>query len=167
MKKGFTLIELLVVVLIIGILSAVALPKYQKAVERAKGVEAMTVGKSIADAENIYYLENGEYDPLIDGHIFSRLSIDIPELKNWDIGTGGISCNCGVSSGACSGSVCRFRLDGDVREYEYDAGTSGIQIRTEAQVSLVYNLKEGKTLCRCCNGPKCQSYFGVGSGEQF
>ncbi len=81
---GFTLIELLVVVLIIGILAAVALPQYQRAVEKAAAAEALPLLDALYQASQAYYLEHGAYPTQ-----FSQLDVTIPwtGTKKWRTGS--------------------------------------------------------------------------------
>jgi type IV pilus assembly protein PilE len=55
------LIELLVVVLIIGILAAIALPQYQRAVLKSRFVEMQTITGSLAKEIEFYRLINNNY----------------------------------------------------------------------------------------------------------
>jgi prepilin-type N-terminal cleavage/methylation domain-containing protein len=59
--RAFTLIELLVVVLIIGILAAIALPQYQKAVDKSRVATMLPLMRRWVDAMALYKLEHGSY----------------------------------------------------------------------------------------------------------
>ena len=60
-NKAFTLIELLVVVLIIGILAAVAVPQYQKAVIKSRYAMLLPLTSRIVESQEMYYFANNEY----------------------------------------------------------------------------------------------------------
>ena len=64
---GFTLIELLVVVLIIGILAAIAIPQYEKSVNKSRVARWFPMGRTMATAMDSYYLaNNGTYPTSFD-----------------------------------------------------------------------------------------------------
>ncbi|MBO5911011.1 MAG: prepilin-type N-terminal cleavage/methylation domain-containing protein [Elusimicrobiaceae bacterium] len=86
-KQAFTLIELLVVVLIIGILAAVALPQYQVAVAKSRIMGYMPFIKSLAAAQEVHYLSNGQYTfNLQDLDVDAKNSCQPIDLVNWKNG---------------------------------------------------------------------------------
>ncbi len=83
-KKAFTLLELLVVVLIIGILAAIALPQYRYVVEKARITEAITILKTIAEANERFYMINDRY---ANAYEMEKLDIEIPgEIRSGQYG---------------------------------------------------------------------------------
>jgi prepilin-type N-terminal cleavage/methylation domain-containing protein len=61
MPKGFTLIELMVVIVIVGILAAVAIPKFVDASQKAKASEFPTVLTAVYTGELAYQAQSGVF----------------------------------------------------------------------------------------------------------
>jgi len=75
--EGFTLIELLVVIIIIGILSAIALPSFLNQANKARQSEAQTYVGSINRGQQAYFLEKGVFGKL------ANLELGISNSKNY------------------------------------------------------------------------------------
>ena len=84
-KKGFTLIEILVVVLIVGILTAIALPQYQKVRDRVQYSTVMPIVKTVGDAMERYYMQHGSYPTRMNDIDISLESNEIEDFQGSDV----------------------------------------------------------------------------------
>ena len=85
-RSGFTLIELLVVVVVIGILAAIAIPKFQNTKGKANAASLSSDLRNLATAEESYFYDNGSYT--------SNLSAMNVNLTN------GVTVNFGAATSA-------------------------------------------------------------------
>jgi prepilin-type N-terminal cleavage/methylation domain-containing protein len=66
-RKGFTLIELLIVVVIIGILAAIAIPKFANTKEKAYIAAMKTDLRNLVTAQEAFFADNNTYSSVIGG----------------------------------------------------------------------------------------------------
>ena len=79
MNRGFSMIEVIVVVVVIGIMLAVALPKYNRVVEKSRQAEAFTNLAAIRGAQARYYAEKGVWaQDDTDSDAFDKLDFEEP-----------------------------------------------------------------------------------------
>ncbi|MBE9098134.1 type IV pilin protein [Vacuolonema iberomarrocanum] len=75
--QGFTLIELLVVIVIIGILSAIALPSFLNQANKARQTEARTYVGSVNRGQQAYYVEYARFGAQ------TEVEASVPDTQNY------------------------------------------------------------------------------------
>jgi prepilin-type N-terminal cleavage/methylation domain-containing protein len=101
-NKGFTLIELMIVVVIVGILAALAIPRFMKAATKAKQAEARGILKQVYTMQKAYFVESDAY--CRDGQVanagnplaFAPLAIEIISSARYDytMAVNGVNFTC-------------------------------------------------------------------------
>jgi prepilin-type N-terminal cleavage/methylation domain-containing protein len=71
-KHGFTLIELLIVVVIIGVLAAIAIPKFANTKGKANAAALKTDLRNLSTAEEAYFFDNDAYTSVISNLSFTQ-----------------------------------------------------------------------------------------------
>src|ERR1700741_2128605 len=83
-RKGFTLIELLIVVVIIGILAAIAIPKFSSVKQKGYKTQAISDLTSLRTAEETFFTDSNRYGTLteISSKFSSTSGVGAPVIVN-------------------------------------------------------------------------------------
>ncbi|MGL4618730.1 MAG: type IV pilin-like G/H family protein [Chroococcidiopsis sp.] len=151
-SKGFTLIELLVVIIIIGVLSAIALPSFLGATARAKQSEAKTTISSVNAAQSAYRSENSSFATDMDS-----LALGLPEKSaNYSFGINAQADKATIV--ATSTDTALKGYSGGAVRYENNGSSAISTIICEAKVAstatpdepiLLITFTEGKAPASC------------------
>jgi prepilin-type N-terminal cleavage/methylation domain-containing protein len=80
-RKGFTLIELLIVVVIIGILAAIAIPKFSSVKQKGYKTQAIAEMQSLKTAQETFFTDSNRYGALTELSGFSHTSaVGLPTI---------------------------------------------------------------------------------------
>ena len=84
-RRGFTLIELLIVVTVIGLLAAIAIPRFSNMKQKANVATMQTALKNLGQAEETYFAEHGAYTASLDSLNFTpsaEMTLTVVEATN-------------------------------------------------------------------------------------
>jgi prepilin-type N-terminal cleavage/methylation domain-containing protein len=102
-RRGFTLIELLIVVVIIGILAAIAIPKFSATRKKAFRSAMLSDLKNLASVQEIYHADNFVYSndlPALGGVESEGVTVTISEATN--LGWSANATHAGIPGESCS-----------------------------------------------------------------
>src|SRR5476651_2559625 len=111
-KKGFTLIELLIVVVIIGILAAIAIPKFAATKDKAKLASVKTDVRNVETAEEAYFSDFATYGTFAQLQSASNYSLSSGNTMAITGATNGYTVAASNSSISSTITSCKVQVAG-------------------------------------------------------